>query len=229
MSEPADRHLDIGCGTRPRNPYHRRHLCGTDLRPWDPATPLPAPDFDYRVANLVLAPIPWPDNHFASVSAFDFLEHVPRLLMTPDGASTRFPFVELMGEIWRVLAAGGRLHAVTPAYPSPEAFQDPTHVNIITEHTHAYFCGPDALGRMYGFRGHFQVRQVRRVQPGEHTTSHAGPPPVTPAPALPRRFAHGLRDVIRRLRGRSVPPPGWLLWELEAVKPSASNPDSNPS
>lgn len=156
------RHLDLGCGTCPRNPYDRRHLCGTDIRPWDSATALPAPDFDYRMANLVLDPIPWPDNSFESVSAFDFLEHVPRLLMTPDGTGTRFPFVELMDEVWRVLAPGGLLYAVTPAYPSPEAFQDPTHVNIITERTHEYFCGPQALGRMYGFSGHFRAVRVLR-------------------------------------------------------------------
>ncbi|WP_338415567.1 methyltransferase domain-containing protein [uncultured Sphaerotilus sp.] len=213
------RHLDLGCGTCPRNPYDRRHLCGTDIRPWDSATALPAADFDYRVANLVLDPIPWPDNSFESVSAFDFLEHVPRLMMKPDGSGTRFPFVELMDEVWRVLAPGGRLYAVTPAYPSPEAFQDPTHVNIITERTHEYFCGPQALGRMYGFRGHFRPVRVLRVNPGEHTTHRADAPATTPAPSLPRRLAHGLRDVVRRLRGRSPPPPGWLLWELEAVKP----------
>lgn len=209
----SSRHLDIGCGTRPRNPYNRRHLCGTDIRAWNPGTALPAPDFDYRVANLVLEPIPWPDNSFESVSAFDFLEHVPRLLMKPNGSGTRFPFVELMDEVWRVLAPGGRLYAVTPAYPSPEAFQDPTHVNIITERTHEYFCGPEALGQMYGFRGHFQPVRVMRVNP-------AALQAPTTAPSRPRRLAHGVRDVMRRLRGRTLPPPGWLLWELEAVKPA---------
>jgi SAM-dependent methyltransferase len=225
MSDPhaVDRHLDLGCGTRPRNPYQRRHLCGVDIRPWSAVETGNAPSgatFDYRMANLVLAPIPWPDNSFASVSAFDFLEHVPRLVVLPDGTGTRFPFIELMDEIWRVLAPGGRLYAVTPAYPSPEAFQDPTHVNFITEQTHTYFCGPEAMGRMYGFSGHFRPLRVVRVHPGEHTTSLASPSPST-RPSLLRRAAHGLRDTLRRLRGRRPALPGWLLWELEAVKPTS--------
>lgn len=101
MSLP-DFHLDLGCGDRPRNPYGRARLAGVDIRP------LPAGShFEYRVANLALQPIPFPDDSFGSVSAFDFIEHMPRVLMAPDGAGTVFPFVRLMDEIWRVLAPGG--------------------------------------------------------------------------------------------------------------------------
>jgi SAM-dependent methyltransferase len=106
------RHLDLGCGQIPRNPYNRPELFGIDVR----ALP-PQPGVDLYVANLSLEPIPFPDNYFASVSAFDYLEHVPRLLLTPDGADTIFPFVRLMSEIWRVLAPRGRFYALTPAYP----------------------------------------------------------------------------------------------------------------
>ena len=213
----AQRHLDLGCGTRPRNPYQRPHLCGVDIRPWSVDAAAGGPTVDYRTANLVLGPIPWPDNSFASVSAFDFLEHVPRLVVLPDGSGTRFPFIELMDEVWRVLAPGGRLYAVTPAFPSAAAFQDPTHVNFITDETHTYFCCPDALGRMYGFNGQFRALRVQRVHPGPYTTDLAQPPPA-PLDAWQRRLARALRDTLRRLRGRT-PVPGWLLWELEAVKP----------
>jgi len=72
MSLP-DCHLDLGCGKFPRNPYARGALCGVDIRP------LQASDtFDYRIANLSLQPIPWPDDSFGSVSAFDFIEHAAR-------------------------------------------------------------------------------------------------------------------------------------------------------
>ena len=37
-----------------------------------------------------------------------------------------------MNEIYRVLKPGEMLLHFTPAYPSKEAFQDPTYVNIIT-------------------------------------------------------------------------------------------------
>ena len=64
-----------------------------------------------------------------------------------------------MSEISLVLRPGGMLYAVTPCYPSREAFQDPTHVNIITDRTHLYFCGDEPLGRMYGFTDRFTVRR----------------------------------------------------------------------
>src|SRR5687767_9917547 len=63
-----DRHLDLGCGRFPRNPYARGQLCGVDIRPLAEAE-----GFDYRVANLILEPIPYPDDSFSSVSAFDFI------------------------------------------------------------------------------------------------------------------------------------------------------------
>ncbi|PXW94790.1 methyltransferase family protein [Sphaerotilus hippei] len=226
-----DRHLDLGCGRCPRNPYGRRQLCGVDLQALDPAD-LPDPSIQYRVANLVLHPIPWPDHSFASVSAFDFIEHVPRLIVTPSGTSTLFPFVRLMDEVWRVLAPGGRFYAITPTYPSIEAFQDPTHVNIITERTHAYFCGEQPMARMYGFAGRFSVRRAEWVDPSQHTSARPDDsPPEPPEPvSWPRRCAHRIRDSLRRARGRPVRGPhAWFLWELEAVKPAALNDrDCNP-
>ncbi len=147
------RHLDIGCGRQPRNPYGRDETFGVDLSVAEGAPGA------IRRANLALQPIPFDDNHFDSVSAYDFLEHVPRVLPTADGLATRFPFVELMNEVWRVLAPGGLFYAVTPAFPSWAAFQDPTHVNIITTSTHVYFTRPQRMAAMYGFHGDFALRR----------------------------------------------------------------------
>ena len=69
-----------------------------------------------------------------------------------------------MNEIYRVLKPGGIFLHVTPAFPSPEAFQDPTHVNIITENTFpCYFCNPnpDAKNLGYGFTGDFELIDQR--------------------------------------------------------------------
>ena len=158
MTSDTTRHLDLGCGAVPRNPYRRAELCGVDITPHDSV-----PGVTVRGANLALQPIPFADQHFDSVSAFDFLEHVPRVLPSANGLATRFPFIELMNEISRVLRPGGLLYALTPCYPSAEAFQDPTHVNIMTERTHRYFTGAQPLGRMYGFTGHFSARRVQWV------------------------------------------------------------------
>jgi hypothetical protein len=64
------------------------------------------------------------------VTAHDFIEHIPKVICNPQ---RRNSFIELMNETWRVLKVGGRFLSVTPAFPQPAAFVDPTHVNIITE------------------------------------------------------------------------------------------------
>lgn len=205
-----DRHLDLGCGDLARNPYGRSHLCGIDL-----SAPVGPVAHEHRVANLVLEPIPYADNCFGSVSAFDFIEHVPRIF--PDGrGGTLFPFVRLMDEIWRVLAPGGRLYALTPAYPHPEAFVDPTHVNIITDQTHGYFCGHAPQGRMYGFQGRFTVLRVVRTERSNAYSALPGSPENHPPG---KRAARAIRRWVRWLRGsRASAAPAYLLWELEAVK-----------
>src|SRR3990167_754252 len=155
MPNTKTRHLDLGCGPVPRNPYRRDELYGGDIAPQQDAG-----GCQVLRGNLTMEAIPFETDSFDSVSAFDFLEHVPRVLPTANGRGTRFPFIELMNEISRVLRPGGLLYALTPCYPSREAFQDPTHVNIITDRTHLYFTGASPLGRMYGFDGHFTARRV---------------------------------------------------------------------
>ncbi len=192
-------HLDLGCGPCPRNPYHCDEVHAVDI------ALVPGVDASrFRPANLSLEPIPHPDSRFDSVSAFDFLEHVPRVLVTPDGRGTRFPFVELMNQIHRVLKPNGLFYALTPAYPSPEAFQDPTHVNVITEGTWAYFCGPSPQARPYGFTGNFEMRRNERALFPE---------------AFEPTLAIGWR---RRRRGSRLANTGrlsHLMWEFACVKP----------
>ena len=192
------RHLDLGCGTRPRNPYRRDELHGVDV------VAVPFPGTELRVVNVALASIPYPDDHFDSVSAYDFLEHVPRVLPAPDGRSTRFPFVELMNEVWRVLRPNGLLYAYTPAYPHSMAFRDPTHVNILTDDSQYYFTRPHLLARMYGFRGDFSVIRQLRVKGGEFEYEPTDPP-----------------DFMRRYRLRRRARRGelsHLVWEWQAKK-----------
>ena len=152
------RHLDLGCGDKPRNPYRRAEIVGVDVAG-------NAAGVDIRRANVTIEPIPFPDASFDSVSAYDFLEHVPRVLATADGRGTRFPFVELMNEIWRVLLPGGLFYGQTPAFPHATVFQDPTHVNFVTDQSHTYFTRPRLMARPYGFHGDFEVVRVLRVRP----------------------------------------------------------------
>jgi SAM-dependent methyltransferase len=147
------KHIDLGCGSKPRNPYSFSELYGCDIR--SPLDFKAHADFTYAQANLTIEKIPFPDNFFNSLSAYDFIEHIPRVLYLPE---RRNSFVELMNEVWRVLVVGGKFISVTPAYPNPAAFVDPTHVNIITEQTFPlYFDDTNRWASMYGFKGSFKI------------------------------------------------------------------------
>ena len=144
--------VDLGCGGGPRNDFGADEVYGVDIvaQPGNPAV---------RVADLCVDPLPFDDGSVDFVTAYDFLEHLPRLLYV-DGAR-RNPFVECLNEVWRVLRPGGRFLANTPAFPYGEAHQDPTHVNVITWNTLLYFVDPGwvPLTRTYGFRGSFTGSQ----------------------------------------------------------------------
>jgi len=143
----STRALDLGCGNSPKNPFGMDDVFGIDL--------LENTQLNIRKADLAIEPIPFESNYFDALSAYDFIEHIPRLAYVPE---RRYPFVELMNEIYRVLMPQGVFMSVTPAYPAAEVFRDPTHVNIITEETFPlYFDQNNRLAAMYGFNGYFQV------------------------------------------------------------------------
>jgi SAM-dependent methyltransferase len=146
-----DMALDLGSGSQPKNPFEASTIYGIDIVSHDNQRLIQCDLFRDR--------IPFEDNSISVVTAFDFLEHVPRVHIAE--RSTRFPFVQLVGEIHRVLRPGGLFLQSSPAFPMKEAFQDPTHVNIITEETFPqYFCsnGPSApWGSIYGFTGAFTL------------------------------------------------------------------------
>lgn len=197
MIYKTGKHLDLGCGKKPRNPYGYSELYGVDLYQDNNINP----DITIKIANLALEKIPYPDNYFDSVSAFDFIEHIPRVLQKSE-FETRFPFIELMDEIWRVLKPNGFFYAVTPAYPNAEAFQDPTHVNIITSKTHLYFCEAKLYGENYGFRGVYAADKVSWVH-----SKYAQIKKIT--------IKKHLSSINRSLfKGKKT----HLLWELRAIK-----------
>ena len=141
------RTLDLGCGLSPRNPFKAPSVYGVDIQD--------NLGKNIRRADLAIESIPFEDDFFGAVTAYDFIEHIPRIVYAPN---RRFSFVELMNEIYRVLIPGGLFLSHTPAYPAAEAFRDPTHVNIITEETFPlYFDDNFQLAKMYGFKGSFKV------------------------------------------------------------------------
>lgn len=147
--------VDLGCGNHLRNPFNASKLIGIDCQP-----------VQENILQCLVGfePIPIVDSIVDFVSAYDFIEHVPRFAFNQKPFN---PFIETMNEIWRIMKPNGQFFARTPAYPSAAAFQDPTHVNIITDQTVSYFAkrpcmdgsliDPWAfpLGQQYGFKGEF--------------------------------------------------------------------------
>lgn len=140
--------LDIGCGEIPRNPFNAKNVYGIDIRENEA--------MGIKYADLNIEKIPFEDSKFDFITAYDFLEHVPRILYTPN---RRFPFVELMNEVYRTLKPGGIFFSHTPIYPFSPAFRDPTHVNILTNETFSlYFDDKNCWAKIYGFNGSFTIR-----------------------------------------------------------------------
>ena len=106
-------------------------------------------------ADVVLEPIPFSDGFFDVISAYDLIEHIQRVVYAPN---LIFPFMKLMDEICRCLWPGGQFLSFTPSLPSQVAFQNPTHVSIISKSTFSnYFWEPLLWAKMYGFSGKFRL------------------------------------------------------------------------
>lgn len=144
--------LDLGCGSKPRNPFLADIIYGVDIRE-DLAS-------NVKQVDLSLEGLPFDNDSFDYCTAFDCIEHIPRIINIL--GVNRLSFLELMNEIHRILKPGGLFLHRTPAFPSKEAFQDPTHVNIITEDTFPfYFCDPHLWAHDYGFKGKFELVSQR--------------------------------------------------------------------
>ena len=147
--------LDLGSGPAPRNPFEAREIHGVDIRSYE--------SNNVTYADLSSGIIPFPSNTFDFISAYDVLEHIPRVIS--NNGKMIFPLVMLMNEIFRVLKSDGIFFNIQPCYPFKESFQDPTHVNIMTEDTmNLYFCEP-AWARIYGYEGSFSMMSEGWVGP----------------------------------------------------------------
>ena len=143
--------VDFGCVSVPRNPFGSKKVIGADLSENAPFQTNHA--LDYRQIKPG-ASLPFDDNSLDAITGFDVIEHLPRQSSGAKGNA----FIETMNEFYRVLKPGGVLLAVTPCYPSPAAFMDPTHVNFITPGTHKYFSDNNFARELgYGFHGEFRT------------------------------------------------------------------------
>ena len=135
------RHLDLGCGPTPRNPYRRDEAHGIDI-----AVPAGLDGRFFRRANLAVEPIPHEDSSLDSVLRIRLLRaraaparHAgwPRHALSVRRADERDPS--------RAQARRPPLRG-DAGLSAAEAFHDPTHVNDGSPCIVAYFCGATAPG-----------------------------------------------------------------------------------
>jgi len=141
--------LDLGCGSIPKNPFKSSETFGLDL--FDDQS------LNIKYCRLGFDKMPFADNHFDFITAFDLIEHIPRFYN--NGSEEGTPFINLMNEVWRVLKNNGIFLSHTPIYPFYEAFQDPTHNNIITSNTFKMYFSDQKhqIAESYGIKTNFKI------------------------------------------------------------------------
>ena len=118
------RELLVGCGNA-----RKKNVSFEDIRSeWASLTTL---DIDQGVKpdvvhDLSVLPLPFEDNSFNEIHAYEVLEHCGRQ------GDWKF-FLDQFGEFWRILKPGGYFIATCPMWDSPWAWGDPGHTRVITK------------------------------------------------------------------------------------------------
>jgi SAM-dependent methyltransferase len=205
----------MGCGSNPRNPFGAKELIGIDIL----AESFIKAHQDFKYIQVLPGrAFPLENESIDSISGFDFIEHLPRGSTIDSNL-----FISFMNESFRVLKKGGVLLLVTPAFPSPAAFQDPTHVNFISVNTVDYFIGsnPDASKLGYGFTGKFQLVTQQWVGPFTRIWGKAPKVNAMGSPTHPT-FLNILVQIFIRLTSLrscilAIRRPTHLLWVLQKI------------
>jgi hypothetical protein len=89
--------------------------------------------------------LPFADGSLKAIKCHHVLEHIPRDYFVFHWAGqdsyieARKGLVDVMNEMWRVLAVGGQVWLEYPLFPTEEAIADPTHGSFLTSNTLDYF------------------------------------------------------------------------------------------
>jgi SAM-dependent methyltransferase len=143
--EPVN--VDLGCG------FRKSGNLGIDVTPDGTNADL--------ICQLGFEPIPLDDASADSVYCRDFLEHIPKAYYSESEKRLRYPIIELMNEVWRILKPGCTFASLTPCYPNPEVHRDPTHLSVWTLESMPYFCGKYPVAELYGIKTKFELVKNR--------------------------------------------------------------------
>ncbi len=113
--------LLLGCGSS-----REKRLSRTKDTGWSDLTTLDInPDHKPDVVwDLHLLPLPFADNHFDEIHAYEVLEHVGQ-------QGDYRTFFNQFCEFWRILKPNGHMFVTVPSRLSPWAWGDPSHTRII--------------------------------------------------------------------------------------------------
>jgi len=143
--------LDLGCNDEPSNPFNCSNAYGVDF----------SADEEKNILKCVIGyePLPFNDEKFSRITAYDLLEHIPRFNFKSNEISS--PFIFAMNEVWRVLEKDGLFLSFTPIYPFQGAYQDPTHNNIITWQTFKQYFSDKKfkIAESYGIKTNFKIEK----------------------------------------------------------------------
>jgi O-antigen biosynthesis protein len=104
--------------------------------------------------------LPLPDSSVGVIRAVDFLEHVPQK-------------IELINELYRLLAPGGMLLSMTPSTDGRGAFQDPTHTAFYNENSFWYYTDDNYRRYVPQITARFQTSRLVTYYPSPwHQTHH---------------------------------------------------------
>jgi len=139
--------VDLGCG------FRKKGNIGIDITKENTDADL--------VCNLGFEPLPLPDNSVHKIVCRDFLEHLPKAYYSEATKRLKYPIIDLMNEIWRVLRPGGTFTSHTPCHPHVEVHRDPTHLSVWTLESMDYFCGKYRVAKIYGVKEWFELVENR--------------------------------------------------------------------
>jgi ubiquinone/menaquinone biosynthesis C-methylase UbiE len=136
--------LHLGCGMRPdmRQDCEVIHL---DMKPY------PHVEVVFDLDRTKTEPLPFPDEYFDFVLAFDVIEHI--LYVVP-----------LMQEIHRVLKPNCEVHIHTTHAKHLDAFRDPTHFHFFMPQSFDFFDPNTYWGKEYGFYSQRKFRVLECVE-----------------------------------------------------------------
>ena len=161
-------HTDLGCGSRKA----KATLLGYPDRPADIGIDITTENNQTNLmCNLGLEEIPLERNSQDLVTAYDLLEHIPKVCVISENGklSYIYPTINLFNEIYRILKPGGYFESVTPGIPNywNGVVRDPTHTSFYSIESFDYFCKGrfERLAHSYGLLHSFEKRKVQWKSP----------------------------------------------------------------